>query len=307
LYQSGSTDTSVGPGQTEGCGGRPRAYRGDVHGPSVGDLAVRWQLDPAAVLVVLLAGGLYAVGVRRLARRGRTWPLGRSLAAAGAGTAALLATQSGIARFDADRFWVHMVQHVLLGMVVPLLAVLAAPATLALQTAATGTRRALRRGLHGRACRTLARPLVGLGLFGGGLVALYLTPLLDLAARDDLVHVAVHTHMVAAGAVFLAPLVGADPLPARPTYGARLLVLLVAVPVHAVVALALTTATSPVAPLAYPGLDDQRTAAALLWGSGELLTLVAAAIVVRQWWLSELRAERRETDAPAGPPARVRR
>jgi putative membrane protein len=219
---------------------------------------------------------------------------------AGALAAGVLATQSGIGRYEADRFWVHMVQHVLLGMVVPLLVVLAAPVTLALQTGAPGTRQALRSALHSRAGRLVAHPLVGWALFGGGLVALYLTPLLDLSARNDPVHVAVHAHVVASGVLFLGPLVGVDPLPARPPFAARLLVVLVSVPFHAIVALALISASSPVAPDAYPSLGDQRTAAALFWGSGELMTLAVAAIVSRQWWVSEKRATAREDRLAAG-------
>lgn len=213
---------------------------------------------------------------------------------AGALAAGVIATQSGIGRYEADRFWAHMIQHVLLGMVVPLLVVLAAPMTLALQTGAAGTRRALRAALHSRAGRLAAHPLVGWAAFGGGLVALYLTPLLDLSARNDLVHVTVHAHVVASGVLFLAPLVGVDPLPRRPPFAARLLVVLISVPFHAIVALALISARSPVAPEAYPSLGDQRTAAALFWGSGELLTVVVAAVVSRQWWVSEKRATARE-------------
>jgi putative membrane protein len=262
--------------------------------PTAADLVLGWRLDPAAALAVVVAGGLYAVGVRRLASRGRVWPAGRRAAMAGALVAAVMATQSGVGRYEGDRFWVHMVQHVLLGLVVPLLVVLAAPLTLALQTGAAGTRQLLRSALHSRAGRLLAHPLVGWSLFGGGLVVLYLTPLLDVAARNDAVHVLVHAHIVASGVLFLAPIAGVDPLPARLSYPARLLVVLVSVPFHAVVGLALISATSPVAPDAYPRLGDQRTAAALFWGAGELLTVVLAAVVCRRWWVSEQRAAARE-------------
>ena len=118
----------------------------------------------------------------------------------------------------------------------------------------------------------LGHPLVGWGLFGGGLVLLYLTPALDLAQRNDLAHGAMHAHVVLAGVLFLAPLVGVDALPHRPPHPARLLAVLAAVPFHAVVAVALLSATSPMAPDAYPSLDDQRVAAAIFWGAGELLT-----------------------------------
>jgi putative copper resistance protein D len=145
----------------------------------------------------------------------------------------------------------------------------------------------------------LTHPVVAWCLFGGGLVAIYLTPLLDVAARNEPVHLLVHAHVVLTGTLFLAVLVGVDPLPHRPPFGARLLILLAAVPFHAVVGLALLSAGSPVAPDAYPLLSDQRTAAGLFWGIGELFTLVVAGIILRQWWLGERRAEARELrDAP---------
>jgi cytochrome c oxidase assembly factor CtaG len=267
---------------------------GAVSGPSAADLALRWQLDPAALLVVAVTGALYTVGVRRLAGRGRRWSPARGAAMAGALAVAVVATQSGIGRFEGDRLWVHMVQHTMLGIAVPLLIVLAAPLTLALQTARPPTRQALRTALRSRPARVLTHPVVAWSLFGGGLVVIYLTPLLDVAARNDPVHLLVHTHVVLSGSLFLAVLVGVDPLPHRPPFAARLLVLLVAVPFHAVVGLALLSAGSPIAPDTYPRLSDQRTAAGLFWGMGELFTLVVAGIILRQWWLGERRAEARE-------------
>jgi putative copper resistance protein D len=268
-----------------------------VAAPRAGDLLLGWQLDPAALLLVGLTGVLYGRGVRRLAAHGRRWSPARSVALTAALAVAVVATQSGIARHEEARLWVHMVQHSLLGLLVPLLLVLAAPITLALQSAAPGTRRLLRTGLHTRAAHLIAHPLVAWALFGGGLAALYLTPLLDLAVRDDAVHLLVHAHVVASGALFLAVLVGVDPLPGRLPHGARLLALLVAVPFHAFVGLALLSSGSPVAPDAYPSLADQRTAAGLFWGTGELFTVVVAAVIVRQWWVGEQRAAAREDRA----------
>ena len=265
---------------------------------SAGDLVTGWGFDPAAAIVIALTGGLYVQGVRRLAAtKDRRWSPARSSAMAGALAAAVVATQSGVGRYEGERLWVHMIQHVLLGMVVPLLVVLSAPLTLALQTARPATRRGLRRALRSRPAHVLSHPLVGWCLFGGSLVALYLTPVLDVAARVPLVHLAVHAHVVAVGTLFLAPLVGIDPLPVRLPHAARLLALLAAVPFHAVIGLAMTSAGAPIAPDAYPSLDDQRTAAALFWGFGEIFTLVAAAVVVRQWWAAEQRAGARELRA----------
>jgi cytochrome c oxidase assembly factor CtaG len=270
--------------------------------PDLVDLVTGWRLDPASALVIATAGWLYLTGVRRLARRGRRWPAARTAAFTGALAAAVLATQSGIAHYEHARFSIHMIQHVLLGMVLPLLVVLSAPITLALQTARPAPRRMLRSALHSAAGRLLSHPLVGWSLFGSALVVLYLTPLLDLAARYHLVHLWVHTHMVLATVLFLVPLVGIDVLPRRLPYAARLLALIAALPFHAVVAMAMVSASTPIAPETYPLLDDQRTAAAVFWGAGEVFTLIAAAIVVRQWWVADQRAAARE-DGAVLPPA----
>ena len=264
-----------------------------VADPSARDLLLGWQLDLASLLLVGLTGALYAVGVRRLADRGRRWSPARTVALAAALAVAVVATQSGIARHEDARLWVHMVQHTLLGLTVPLLLVLAAPLTLALQSAAPHTRRSLRALLRSRPAHVLAHPVVAWTLFGGGLAVIYLTPLLDLSVRNDAVHLLVHAHVVVSGTLFLAVLVGVDPLPGRPPHAARLLALLVAVPFHAVIGLALLSSGSPVAPDAYPRLSDQRTAAGLFWGTGELFTLVVAAVIVRQWWVDEVRAAAR--------------
>jgi cytochrome c oxidase assembly factor CtaG len=275
---------------------------GAVSGPSAADLALRWQLEPAALLLVAVTGGLYAVGVRRLAKRGRRWSPARTAAMGAALAVAVVATQSGIGRFEPHRLWVHMVQHTLLGLAVPLLIVLSAPLTLTLQTARPPTRQALRTGLRSGPARVLTHAVVAWCLFGGGLIVIYLTPLLDVAARNDPVHLLVHAHVLLAGTLFLAVLVGLDPLPHRPPFGGRLLALLAAVPFHAVVGLALLSAGSPIAPDAYPRLSDQRTAAGLFWGTGEIFTLAVAGIILRQWWLGERRAEARELRSGPEPP-----
>ena len=104
------------------------------------------------------------------------------------------------------------------------------------------------------------------------------------------------------GCLFLWPLVGIDVTPRPLPHGARLLAVLVAVPFHAFLGVALLSTTAPLAPSVYPSLDDQHAAAGILWASGELLTLVIAAIVFAQWWAAEqresVRLDRRLTASP---------
>ncbi len=249
------------------------------------DLIFDWTFDPAAALTIVMLGSTWLV----LRRRRPGWPAGRTVAAVAALAAAIVATQSGVATHDTTSLTAHVLQHVLLGMVVPVLAALAAPITLVLQAADPATRRVVRAGLRHPLAGAITQPLVGFVAFGASLVAITFSPLLDVAARNDAVHLLLHVHLVLVGSLFVWPLVGVDPVPGRPGHGARLLIVLASVPFHAFVGVALLSASTPVFD-AYPSLPDQRRAAGLLWGAGELFTLAVAAVVFRDWYRADQRA-----------------
>ena len=269
--------------------------------PSFSDVAMGWTFDAGALVAVALAGGLYATGVRRLRARGHRWSPARTAAFASGLGLVLVATQSGLGRYDTESFAVHMGQHLVLGMAAPLLLALGAPVTLALQSCSPSMKRVVLRAVHSPLALALSRPVVGFVLFGGTLVALYLSPLLELSLRNGAVHALVHGHVVLVGAVFLWPLLGVDVLPRPVPFGARLLTVLAAVPFHAFLGVALLTADRPLVPAFYRSLADQRAAAGILWSSGELLTLVVAAIVFARWAAADrregVRLDRRSASA----------
>lgn len=265
-----------------------RAILGGIGSPSAFQLAGDWTLDPAAALVIATLGSTWW----SLVRRHRSWPRTRVLAGAGALAVAVVATQSGIATHDTSSLTAHVLQHVLLGMALPILAALAAPVTLVLQAADPATRAVVRRVLRHPATAVVSRPVVGFLVFGSSVVVLTFSPLLDVAARNDVVHVLVHAHLVVSGSLFAWPVVGADPVPSRPGHGARLLLVLASVPFHAFVGVALLAAPAPLFD-AYPSLPDQRRAAGMLWAAGEVLTLAAAVVVFRSWYAADRRAAAR--------------
>lgn len=278
--------------------------------PSWDLLLTGWELDILAVGVVAAAAA-YALGVRRLARRGRAWPRGRSIAV-GAGLLALvLATQSGLAAYDDVLFSMHVGQHLVLGMVAPLLLVGGAPVTLALQASDRNTQRRLLHVLHSRPVAVLTHPVTAWVLFGGTLVVLYFTGLYELSLRNHWVHVATHAHFVVAGSLFMAHVVGIDPIAGALGYGARLLYVLVALPFHAFLGVAILGTDRVLAagwyddvgrPWGASPLADQRTGAGLLWVAGEVFGLVAALIIVRRWMGQEERAGARHDRRLANSP-----
>jgi len=88
-------------------------------------------VEPAACALLLLAYGLAVV---RLRRRGDRWPIGRSVAWV-LGVASIAAvTCTGVGGYGMELFSVHMVQHMVLSMLSPILLLLGAPITLALRT-----------------------------------------------------------------------------------------------------------------------------------------------------------------------------
>ncbi|HEX2700887.1 MAG TPA: cytochrome c oxidase assembly protein [Acidimicrobiales bacterium] len=238
----------------------------------------------AASPLVAMVLGVYLGGAARVRRR---WPPARTVAfASGAVVVAAALLIDGRRSFTA-----HAGQHLLLGMAAPALFALGAPVTLALQATRGAGRRRLLRVLHSRPAAVLCSPLVVWALFGGSMMAVYLTPLYRLSLDDSLVHELLHVHFLVVGALFFWPVLGVDPLPRRLPHGARLLMVFLTIPFHAVLGIALLGA-SPLAP--GHTVADHRAGTGLLWAAGDLLGLVAVLIVAFQWMGHEERQAARE-------------
>jgi putative copper resistance protein D len=260
-------------------------------------------LHPFALVALTAAGWRYLSWTRRLAAKGRRWAPARSACFVGGLAVLAVATQTGLARLGHELFSVHATQHVLIGMAAPVLLALGAPLTLALQAARPRTRLTLRRSLTHPVGRALTNPLVAFALFGASLFVLYFTGVFGLSQRNHLVHEAVHTHFLLAGTLFAVVVIGVDAVPGRLPHPARLLLVLMTVPVHAVLGLALLSSKEPIGGAVYETLDrppwaasllaDQRTGAGIMWIAGELFGLVAGAVVVGQWMRHADREARR--------------
>lgn len=270
--------------------------------PSLRTLVLPEGLDVVALVLVLVAGALYWVGVRRLAHRGRRWGRVRTAAFAGSLATVVVATQSGIARYDTTLFSAHVVQHVLLGMVAPVLVVLGAPLTLALQSGRPATTLALRRVLHHPAVRVLGHPLTAAVLFSGTLVVLYTTGLYEATLRSDVLHAWLHLHFMVVGYLWASAVLVVDPHPVRLPHAARLGLVAFTVPFHAILGVALLGSTTVIASSFYAeggrtwgtsALADQRTGAGILWGVGELFSVLLGAAVLMSWMRHSEREGRR--------------
>jgi putative copper resistance protein D len=267
-------------------------------------------------LTVTAAGSLaYIVGVLRLTRNGHAWPWSRT-ASWLAGMALLAAvTNLGVARYAYVLFSVHMAQHMLLSMAVPILLVGGAPITLALRTfrrpkdpQVRGMREWLLIAIHSRYMRVLTHPAVALGIYVVSLYGLYLSGVLGPLMRNHIGHLAMDMHFVLSGYLLYWTLIGIDPGRRKLTQPVLVLTQFAAASLHAFFGVILLQSTQIIAPDWFEGvhpawapslLSDQRLGAGIAWAFSELPAAIVLGILVMQWVRSDEREQARLDRAAA--------
>ncbi len=274
---------------------------------TLGRVFTDWELVSWASVAILLTAGLYLWGVLRLRSRGDRWPLGRSLSFVAAMAAAALATVSGLGVYDDTLLSVHMAQHMILAMVVPLAMALGAPITLALRTLPRRPRRWLLAVLHSRVARVLTFPPLTFTLFVVTPWSLYFSGWYTATLHHDYLHEMTHLHMVLVGCLFFWPLVGVDPLPGRIGYPFRVLLTVLTLPFHAFMGVTILQQQQLIGGSWYPDLHhgpmgawlptpqaDQHLAGGILWSSGDVVGLLFFVALFAQWARSSMREAVRE-------------
>jgi len=258
-----------------------------------------WHPQPIPVLpglcVLLLVG--YLAGVIAMYRKHHRWPIGRVVSWVLGVLSIALVTGTGIGGYGMGMFSVHMVQHMVLSMLSPILLLLARPVTLALRSLPTGHgrrgryRRGLLRVLRSKPARVIASPALTLPIFILSLYGLYFTPLFDILMRNWFGHTAMLLHFLAIGLALFWPILALDPNPHKASAGMRLIELFIAVPFHAI--FGVVVMTSPVLIVAFfkhppmawhvDLLGDQDMAGGIAWAFAEIPTLIVLIAVFMQW------------------------
>ena len=257
----------------------------------------------------LVLAGCYLAAVRRLRRRGDAWPVGRTISWLAGCAALLFVTSSGIGRYAPAVFSVHMGQHMVLNMLVPILLVLGAPVTLLLRAVPPsgraeppGPREWVLAAVHSPVARVLTHPLVALALFVGSFYVLYFSGLFDVALSSHWAHVAMNVHFLLVGMLFFWPIVGIDPSPRQLPPMGRLGLLFVAIPLHAFFGVTVMSTNEVIGASFYnqlglPWIDrlaDQTTGGGLAWASGEVPMLLVLVALLVQWSRQDERTARRD-------------
>jgi putative membrane protein len=276
--------------------------------PTLQNLLGRWTFDPGVIVALLAEGGLYAWGIARAhgarvgGRRG-SWSLWRATSFAAGLLTLAVALLSGVDRIADELLSVHMVQHMLLALLAPVLLLCGAPVKLALVASSGSSRRRLGVLFVSRPIRTLTHPAIGLALFVSVELTTHLTGFYQLALEDETLHAFEHAAYFWSGLLLFAPLIAADPLPHPPAPLARFSWMMGAMTAMAVPGAVLTFSESvrypfylaPARALGRSALADQHLAGAIMWvGSGLAMFALALGVTFSSMLAEERRQRRRE-------------
>lgn len=244
-------------------------------------------LDGAA----LLAAMAYLVLAARCARiTGRRWPRHRSVCWMLAVGVIGVCVTGPVAGYAEVLFWVHMVQHLLLIMVAPLLLIVARPGTLWAAVNRRACDGADDETGSNRVSRWATGPVVGLPLYLAVVVLTHLTGFQQLSATHPPIRALELGLYLVSGFLYLGPAVG----PERPgrslPYLLRFVLLALGMGADTLVGLVLMLTSRPLVPAYSTGRDwgpaalaDQELAGAVMWFGGDLLMMLLMIAVAVRW------------------------
>lgn len=251
-----------------------------------------WHLDATAAALVGVLLALYLLAQRSLRRRGHDWPAARTVSWVAGVCVLAVVTLGVLGVYDEQLFWTDVTQHVLVGLLVPVLLAFGLPVTLAVKALPTGPRRWLHRVLRSRGAAVVASPLVAFGVLMAVLVVPYPMGGYAVALDARVLHDVWHLVILAAGCLLFWPLLGLDPVPGRAPHLLRQALLLGSLPVYVVIGLATLNSETGFATDHFNALDrgwgpdlveDQHIGGAVFAWVGNALSIVYGFLLLIVW------------------------
>jgi cytochrome c oxidase assembly factor CtaG len=247
-----------------------------------GRAATSWTLDPWSLAGIVILGGLYVIGVRRVRRNGEPWPAARIVLFCGLGLGfAVIATMSFVGVYQPVLFYVRSVQTVLLLLVVPLFMALGRPLTLVIAALPRFGAR-LESAIRGRVAKLATFPAITTLVLVLTPFVIYFTPWYQAGFSSVLVAQLTHIALMVPGFVFFWTLLRVDPVPKAYPYVVALWITGAEVIGDAVLGLAVIADTSLIAGHYYHALarpwgpslaTSQVLGGGVLWILGDIVGL----------------------------------
>ncbi|HUA31800.1 MAG TPA: cytochrome c oxidase assembly protein [Streptosporangiaceae bacterium] len=284
------------------------AAASNYHGPPQLTLTrafTEWTLDPWALAFVLLAGGLYLAGVRRVRRSGTPWAPGRIVAFCGLGLGfCVIATMSWVGVYTGVLFYVRAVQTILFLLLIPLFLAMGQPISLAIAALPrTGPR--IEAAIRSKTAKFLTFPLITTMLLMIIPFPIYFTSWYVAGFHSVAVRELTHLALLGPGFVFFWTLLRVDPVPKAYPYLVSLWVTGAEVVGDAVLGLAVVADQNLIAghyyhAVGYPWGPSLSTSQVLgggtLWIFGDIVGLPFLATMLIQM-IREDESEAKEIDA----------
>ena len=229
-------------------------------------------------LVLVVA---YILAVVRSNRRYGRWPLYRTGCWLLGVCCAAWSVADSVYNHAHHSFTAHMVVHLLLGMLSPLLIALARPLTLTLRTLNRQAARALSRCLRSRLFSFISSPLTASALHVGGLWLLYATDLYAWMHAHPWLYRLVHVHLFAAGYLFTATILQLEASPHQRSLPYRMTVFMAASAVHAVLAKSLYAA-----PPSGVHAEEAALGSMVMFYGGDLAEILMLLVLFHSWYRS---------------------
>lgn len=276
--------------------------------PHVAEWFTQWRFDWFWVAFISFAAFAYLWALIKVRRAGGHWPLARALSWFLGLFVLLYITCGALAVYSMVLFSVHMVEHMLLTMVCPIFLVLGAPVTLLLraleprQDGTRGPREWILRLVHSGWSKVITHPIFAAVNFAGSIVVVYFTPLFGVMLRYHVGHEFMLIHFLITGYIFSLVLIGIDPIPHRPTYPMRLIMIIATLGYHAFVGISIMQMDTLLQaswfgnlgrPWGLPAIDDQKLGGSLMWAIGEIPTMIIAVAVAVQWSMNDKKVQKR--------------
>ena len=176
-------------------------------------------------------------------------------------------------------FTTHMIGHLLLGMLGPLLIVLSAPVTLFLRTLNVNLARFCSRILKSWPVHLMSHPVTASFLDMGGLWVLYTTGFYAAMQENLFLHILVDFHVFFAGYLFSASMIYIDPTPHQTSFLYRAVVLVAALSGHAILSKYIYIHPPENVPV-----TEAETGGMLMYYGGDIIDMILIGVLCYQWY-----------------------
>lgn len=282
--------------------------------PSMGNMLTQFRFDILFGTIGLILAALYAYALWKLRQRGLSWSAGRTTWWMLGSLGLTVYMSTGLGMYIPATYSMHMLGHMALSMVFPLLMCLGAPLTLILEAFEPG-----RPGkptihdwavalTHSKILAFITHPIVNVLQFLFFFYVLYMSfDLYQTANSEHAGHVIMNFTFLISGYIYFWEVVGPDPLPKRARTPIRLAILFASMPIHLFMGVYLMQLTEIMGlqyylsleiPWDHDFLKDQKVGGGIAWGFGQFpLAIVFGKLAID--WLREDRSESKFYDAKA--------